>query len=63
MVSFKLFRLIKYIDVKVHQLYNLNFLNFKIVIFQFKSQKIPSGNVPKGVQRIKRSKKYYYLFL
>ena len=64
MVSFKLFRFIKYVDVKVHhQLYNLNFFNFKIVIFQYKSQKIPSGNVPKGVQRIKRSKKYYYLFL
>ncbi len=63
MVSFKLFRFIKYIDVKVHQLYNLNFLNFKIVIFQYKSQKIPSGNVPKGVKRIKRRKKYYYLFL
>ena len=45
MVSSKLFRLIKYIDVKVHQLYNLNFFNFKIVIFQFKSEKIPSGSV------------------
>ncbi len=45
MVSFKLFRFIKYIDVKVHQLYNLNFFNFKIVLFQFKSEKIPSGSV------------------
>ena len=63
MVSFKLFRFIKYKDVKVAQLYNLNFFNFKIVIFQFKSQKIPSGNVPRGLQRIKRRKKYYYLFL
>ncbi len=63
MDSFKFFQFIKYIDVKVHQLYYLNFFNFKIVIFQYKSQKIPSGNVPKGVQRIKRRKKYYYLFL
>ncbi len=45
MVSFKLFRFIKYIDVKVHQLHNLNFFNFKIVIFQFKLQKIPPGSV------------------